>query len=166
MGKIKFLVMDVDGTLTDGKIYMSDIGEAMKAFDVKDGCGIKDILPKYGILPIIITGRESKIVANRCEELEIKHVYQGIRDKKKQLQNMIDTYNAENQTNYSWNNVAYIGDDILDIDCMKAVNESGGIVGAPADAVAEVIKTADYISDKNGGNGAVRDFIDWMVNLK
>lgn len=166
MGKIKFLVMDVDGTLTDGKIYMSDIGEAMKAFDVKDGYGIKDILPKYGILPIIITGRESKIVANRCKELEIEHVYQGIRDKKKQLQNMIDTYNAENQTNYSWNNVAYIGDDILDIDCMKAVNESDGIVGAPADAVAEVIKTADYISDKNGGNGAVRDFIDWMVNLK
>lgn len=163
MCKIKFLVMDVDGTLTDGKIYMSDVGEAMKAFDVKDGYGIKNILPKYGIIPIIITGRESKIVENRCRELEIKYVYQGVFNKKKQLQQLLDAYNEKTHTDYHWNNIAYIGDDVLDIDCMKAVKEAGGLVGAPADAVDEVIKMADYISIRNGGNGAVRDFIARIV---
>ena len=68
---IKFLVMDVDGTLTDGKIYMGNEGELFKAFDVKDGCGIKDLLPQLGIVPVIITARESKILENRCNELLI-----------------------------------------------------------------------------------------------
>ena len=77
MKKIKYLVMDVDGTLTDGKIYMSATGEAMKAFNIKDGCGIHDILIPSNIIPIIITGRESKIVLNRCEEIGISDVYQG-----------------------------------------------------------------------------------------
>ncbi len=160
---IKFLIMDVDGTLTDGKVYIGEHGELMKAFDVKDGCGIKEILPKQGIIPIIITGRESEIVANRCEELDIKYVYQGVRDKKKQLQKILDVFNENNCTDYQWNSIAYIGDDILDIDCMKAVKESGGLVGAPADAICDVISIADYISNKNGGSGAVRDFIEWIV---
>ena len=70
---IRILIMDVDGTLTDGKIYMGCQGEVMKAFDVKDGCGIKDILPEAGIIPVIITGRKSEIVKRRCEELNIEH---------------------------------------------------------------------------------------------
>lgn len=163
---IKFLIMDVDGTLTDGKIYMGDCGEMMKAFDVKDGYGIKEILPKHGIIPVIITGRESKSVANRCEELEIKYIYQGVRNKRKQLQKILDAYNEKNHTDYQWNSIAYIGDDVLDIACMNIVKESGGIVGAPADAIYDVIKMADYISNKNGGNGAVRDFIDWITKCK
>ena len=74
---IKFLVMDVDGTLTDGKIYMGSNGEVMKAFNIKDGCGIAMVLPKYGITPVIITARESKILENRCKELNITELHQG-----------------------------------------------------------------------------------------
>ena len=82
MGKIKYLVMDVDGTLTDGKIYMGENGEVMKAFNIKDGYAISYFLPSNGIIPIVITGRKSKIVENRCKELGITEVHQGCIDKK------------------------------------------------------------------------------------
>ena len=72
---IKVLVMDVDGTLTDGKIYIGENGEMMKAFNVKDGCGIHDILMPQGVMPIIITGRNSEIVKQRCKELDIKNEF-------------------------------------------------------------------------------------------
>ena len=108
---IRYLIMDVDGTLTDGKIYMGASGEVMKAFDIKDGCGIKDILPRCYITPIIITARESKILTNRCEELGIKHVYQGIRNKLEKLHSLVDDLSE----------CAYIGDDILDLQCMEPI---------------------------------------------
>ncbi len=151
---IRFLVMDVDGTLTDGKIYMADSGELFKAFDVKDGCGIHDILPKHDIVQVIITARESKILTNRCNELDITQVYQSCRDK---LTKLNEVTGGELQT------VAYIGDDILDLQCMEPVKEAGGVVGCPADAVDAVKEIADYVCDLNGGNGAVREFIEWLV---
>ena len=90
--KIKFLFLDVDGTLTDGKIYMSDSGELFKAFDVKDGCGIKDILPKLDIKPVIITARSSKILLNRCKELSIDMVFQNTRDKVSKIKEIMNEY--------------------------------------------------------------------------
>lgn len=153
MVKVKYLVMDVDGTLTDGKIYMGQSGEIMKAFNIKDGCGIHDILIPAGIQPVIITGRNSKIVTNRCREIGIETVFQGIRDKLEQIKQITN--------NLSF--VAYIGDDINDLICMKAVKEAGGIVGCPNDAVADVKRIADYIAPHIGGDGAVRDFIEWIV---
>ena len=87
--KIKLLVMDVDGTLTDGKIYMGAEGEMMKAFDVKDGYGIAHILPRLGITPVIITGRRSGIVERRCAELGITELYQGVRDKLEKLRELL-----------------------------------------------------------------------------
>lgn len=161
--RIKFLIMDVDGTLTDGKIYMSDAGEAFKTFDVKDGCGIKDILPKYGIRPIIITARDSIILENRCRELNIGDLHQGIRNKYEKLTRIIQLYNEENKTKYGLSDCAYIGDDILDLQCMLPIKENGGLVGCPRDAVNKVIAIADYITDHDGGNGAVRDFINWLT---
>ena len=92
MNKIKLFVMDVDGTLTDGKIYMGKKGEIMKAFDVKDGYGIAHILPKLGIVPAIITGRESQIVANRA---------------------------AAEKYKCNTDNIAYIGDDLNDLPCIE-----------------------------------------------
>lgn len=83
--KIKFFIMDVDGTLTDGKIYMGNDGELCKAFCIKDGCGIHDILIPAGIRPIIITGRKSKILENRCKEIGIKELYQGVANKIEKL---------------------------------------------------------------------------------
>ena len=151
---IKFLVMDVDGTLTDGKIYVSPSGEAMKAFNIKDGCGIHDILIPAGITPVIITGRTSEIVMNRCKELGITEVYQGVRDKIGKLKEITDDLKA----------VAYIGDDINDLSCMKPIKDAGGIVGCPADAVNSVQDMADYVAPHNGGDGAVRDFIEWLMD--
>ena len=150
---VKFLVMDVDGTLTDGKIYMGASGEIMKSFNIKDGCGIKDILPKYDIIPIIITARESQILINRCEEICIEKVYQGIRNKIDQLNRIVKNLGE----------CAYIGDDILDIQCMIPIREAGGVIGCPADSVNEVKDIAHFISEKNGGEGAVRDFIEWII---
>lgn len=152
---IRFLVMDVDGTLTDGKIYMSPTGELFKAFDIKDGCGIATILPKHSIITVIITARESQIVLNRAEELNISHVYQSCRDKLSKLREVCNDRLDE---------VAYIGDDLTDLDVMIAVKEAGGLVGCPADAIKEVKEIADYICERNGGNGAVREFIEWLVN--
>lgn len=86
---IKYLVMDVDGTLTDGKIYIGNEGEIFKAFDVKDGYAIHYILPKYGITPVIITGRNSAIMEKRCAEIGIELLFQGVSDKIAVLRDVI-----------------------------------------------------------------------------
>lgn len=150
---IKYLVMDVDGTLTDGKIYIGNDGEAVKAFNIKDGCGIHDIAIPAGIEPVIITGRTSKILENRCKELGIRILYQGVSNKNEKLGTITKDYSV----------VAYIGDDINDISCMLSIKEVGGIAGCPKDAVKKVIEIADFIASHNGGDGAVRDFIEWLV---
>lgn len=154
---IKYLIMDVDGTLTDGKIYMGYEGEMFKAFDIKDGCGIKDILPENGIIPVIITARDSKILENRCKELSIEKLYQGERNKIGRLKEILQEEGADLSA------CAYIGDDILDIQCMNPIKQAGGLVGCPADAVQKVVDLADFVSKRNGGNGAVREFIEWIV---
>ena len=149
---VKLLFMDVDGTLTDGKIYMGSDGEAFKAFDIKDGYGIHEILPRYGIVPVIITGRTSNIVANRAKELGIIELYQGKHSKVETLKTVMRKYNCAPE------NAAYIGDDILDKPCM----EYCGIVGCPADAVPEIREICDYVCKAPGGRGAVREFIEWL----
>lgn len=150
---IKYLVMDVDGTLTDGKIYMGNDGEMMKAFNIKDGCGIHDIVVPEGITPVIITGRNSKILFNRCSELGITEVHQGISNKIEALKRITSDLSE----------VAYIGDDINDLSCMRFVKAEGGKIGCPADGVKKVMEIADYIAEHKGGDGAVRDFIEWVV---
>lgn len=151
--KIKLFVMDVDGTMTDGRIYMGNNGEMFKAFDIKDGYGIHEILPAYGIDAAIMTGRTSSIVQNRARELEIKYVLQNIKNKGEELIKLADRVHC------SVEEIAYIGDDIIDIDAMNLC----GLKGCPSDAADEVKTVCDYISDKKGGEGAVRDFIEWIV---
>ena len=150
---IKYLIMDVDGTLTDGKIYMSDNGELMKAYNIKDGYGIHNILMNFNIEPIIITGRESKIVLHRCSELGINKIFQGVTDKGSQLLAL----------SLDLSEVAYIGDDLNDFSCMIMVKESGGVIGCPRDAVQEIINISNFVAEHDGGDGAVRDFIDYLV---
>lgn len=150
--KYKLFVMDVDGTLTDGKIYMSAVGEMCKAFDVRDGYGIKHILPQMGIKPAIITGRKSDIVQRRAEELGIELLYQDVTDKLSILKKM-----AEEQE-CGLDEVIYMGDDCNDLMCMKKV----GFCACPADAQEEVKNAADYIAVKGGGDGAVREAIDYL----
>ena len=154
--RIKWLVMDVDGTLTDGKIYMGPDGEVMKAFDIKDGYGIAAILPKLGIEPVVITGRRSEIVERRCAELGVKQLYQGVGNKLLMLADMLEEKGS------SLGEVAFIGDDLNDLECMIAIKESGGLAACTCDA-AEVLRGhSAYTTKRAGGNGAVRELIDWL----
>lgn len=153
--KIDYLVMDVDGTLTDGKIYMGNDGESCKAFNIKDGYGIHDMAIPAGIIPIIITGRTSKAVENRCRELGITDLYQGVTNKLAKLDSIL--------SKKDFRSIAYIGDDRNDIPCMNAIKNLGGVIGCPADADRHILNIADFVSDKNGGEGAVRDFIEWLL---
>jgi 3-deoxy-D-manno-octulosonate 8-phosphate phosphatase (KDO 8-P phosphatase) len=155
LSKINMLVMDVDGTLTDGKIYVGDSGEVFKAFNVKDGYRLITI-DKYQIIPVIITGKTSQILAKRAAELKIEEVYQGVGDKVKVLEEVIRRYNL------NYDNVAYIGDDLNDLDCMRKCH----LNACPADAVDEVREIADYICKNDGGNGAVREFIDLIIKSR
>ena len=163
---IRFLVMDVDGALTDGKIYMGQEGELFKAFDIKDGYGIKCLLPQADIIPIIITARSSRIVENRCKELDITELYQGQMNKYETLMQIIDKYSQKENKVYSLMEVAYIGDDLLDLQCMLPIKEAGGLVCCPADAVDQILEVADIISTKNAGQGAVREIIEKIVHLQ
>lgn len=154
MEKTKLLVMDVDGTLTDGRIYIGAQGEVMKAFDVRDGYAIVHILPQLGITPAIITGRMSAIVEQRAKELKITELYQGVADKLTKLKEVAKKFGA------SADEVAYIGDDLNDLDCIRYC----GITACPADAVPEVQNAVDYICNHDGGHSAVREFISFLLN--
>lgn len=156
--KAKYLVLDVDGTLTDGKIYMSNNGELFKVFDVKDGCAIHDILPNHGGETIIMTARSSEILKKRCDELNIKRYYQGVRNKKERLIELAEELGLEKNENGKYKNIAYMGDDIIDLPPMSVCE----YVGAPCDAANEVKENADFVSTRNGGNGAVREFVEYL----
>lgn len=153
MEKIKLLVMDVDGTLTDGCIYMGAGGEVMKAFHVQDGYAIANILPEKNIIPVIITGRNSKIVERRAQELKIVHLYQGVSDKLSKLKEVALRLGASPEE------IAYIGDDVNDLDCIRWC----GCTACPSDAVPDVREAADYICKRSGGRGAVREFIENLM---
>ena len=147
--RIKMLVMDVDGTLTDGHIYIGAEGEIMKAFHVQDGYAIAHVLPEKSIVPVIITGRSSKIVERRAAELKITHLHQGISNKLTKLKEVADALGVAAEE------IAYIGDDVNDLDCIRYC----GLTACPADAVGAVRNAVDYIC----GSGAVREFVDMFV---
>lgn len=150
---IRYLIMDVDGTLTDGCIYYSNSGEELKAFNIKDGYGIKMLLSSSKIKPVVVTGRNSQIVSKRCEELGITLVFQGVNEKLSVLKQLTSDFSQ----------IAYIGDDENDLSSMNEVSKSGGIIGCPKDAVDSIKRMCSFISSFNGGNGAVREFIEWLL---
>ena len=149
---IKMLVMDVDGTLTDGKIYYGNDGELFKAFDVRDGYRLVKC-EEYGIITAIITGKTSKIVEGRARDLKIKEVHQGVSNKIEVLKTLINKHNLDKSQ------VAYIGDDVNDIECMQYC----GFSACPADAIDEVKNTVDYVCKNIGGHGAVPEMIDRII---
>ena len=150
--KIKLFAMDVDGTLTDGKMYIGNDGEVMKAFNAKDGLGIK-LLIKKGIVPIIITGRRSKIVTRRCEEIGITVLYQGVRDKADILKNVMAKYDCTPEQ------TVYIGDDMNDLSAMQ----TAGITFAPADCAAALLPYVDFVLTQKSGDAPVREAIDIIL---
>lgn len=152
---VKMIVFDVDGVLTDGKIFIGSQGELGKSFDAQDGLGIT-LLRLHGIVPAIITGRHSKIVEIRAEELKIKEVYQGIKQKRDILEDLREKYQL------SWAQIAYVGDDFIDIPAMQ----EAGFACAVANARDEVKEIAHFVSDKRGGDGAVRQIAEFLLKAQ
>lgn len=162
MESIKLFVMDVDGTLTDGKIHIGQNGETFKSFSVKDGHGINGILKKNNIIPVILTARDSVIVENRAKELEVTEIHQGCKDKKSKLLEIAERYGIVPNKKGILQKVAYMGDDIPDLSCMEICK----FRGCPHDAVDEIKSVCEFISSKNGGEGAVREFIEWLIRTQ
>ena len=152
MKDIKILVLDVDGTLTDGKIYVDDKDNSFKAFNVKDGFALVNWL-KLGGEVAILTGKKSNIVERRAKELGIKYVIQGSKNKIQDLKKLLD------ELDITFENTAYMGDDLNDIGVMKKV----GLTACPKDSAAEVLEICDFISTKNGGDAAVREFLEFIM---
>ena len=160
MGRIKALIMDVDGTLTNGQINIGADGEVFKSFYCRDGLGII-MAADAGICPVILTSRKSQIVQRRAEELGIIYVLQGLKNNKESALNEFVTLK-----NLQYSELAYIGDDINDITCMQIVKENRGIIACPADAVERVKSMADYVCKSKGGGGAVREFAEFLLGLQ
>lgn len=155
LSQIKMLAMDVDGVLTDGKLYYSEQGELLKTFSIKDGLGIK-LLHDYGVEPAIITGRRSRMVELRAAELGIKKIIQGREDKLIALKELAKS-NA-----YKLDQIAYIGDDLPDLSAII----SCGLGATVADACQEVKSRADWISQYNGGGAAVRELAELILRAQ
>ncbi len=153
--KIKLLLMDCDGVLTDGKLYFSENGESLKVFHVRDGQGIVS-WHKAGFISGIISGRSSKIVERRGNELGIKYIKQGSHDK------LLDFEDILNETGLTVEETAYIGDDTPDIPLLKTV----GLSFTVADASNDVLTNVDIVLQNRGGNGAVRELCDMLLDTK
>jgi len=149
---IELIVLDVDGTMTDSRITYSQNGDEIKSFNVKDGLAIAS-WRKLGKQVAIITGRRSKIVERRAKELHIEHFYQGIENKKEVLENLLEKLDLQME------NVAAIGDDLNDLQMLKAAK----ISFAPRDSSTYVDTVATVILNKKGGDGAVREMIEQLI---
>jgi 3-deoxy-D-manno-octulosonate 8-phosphate phosphatase (KDO 8-P phosphatase) len=149
---IELIVLDVDGTMTDSRITYSQEGDEIKSFNVKDGLAIVS-WKKLGKQVAIITGRSSKIVERRAKELHIEHFYQGIHNKREVLAKLLIKLDLKME------NVAVIGDDLNDLQMLK----SAGISFVPRDASVYVDKIANVILNKKGGDGAVREMIEYLI---
>lgn len=150
---IELIVLDVDGTLTDGKIIYTSDGDEMKNFDVKDGLAVASWTKKFNKKAAIITGRKSRLLERRAKELGITHLYQGIEDKEGMLEHIME------KENLSWENVAVIGDDLNDYRMLK----KAALSFAPNDAVKEIRELVNVVCQKNGGCGAVREMVEYIL---
>jgi len=150
--RIKLLILDVDGVLTDGSIILDSNGNELKSFHVRDGHGIK-MLERAGIKTAIITGRKSRVVELRARELGISEVHQRVFKKSEVYEELLNKYKLNDE------NVAFMGDDIVDQEIIKRV----GLSAAPADAEEDVKSIVDFVTTRRGGRGAVREFIDIIL---
>jgi YrbI family 3-deoxy-D-manno-octulosonate 8-phosphate phosphatase len=143
---------DVDGVLTDAGMYYSESGDEWKKFNTRDGMGIK-LLQKAGLITAIVTQERTRLVARRAEKLAIPELHQGVMDKLTVIRGMAARHGL------SLRHVAYVGDDINDIEALKAV----GFSAAPADGLPQVLEIVDYICRQKGGEGAVRELVEIIL---
>jgi len=149
---IKAVLLDVDGVMTDGKLHYSARGEEIKSFDVKDGLGIQ-LLLNANILVGIISGRNSDALEKRIKDLGIQHIYMDSSNKKKDLQNFLET------TGLQLEEVAYVGDDLPDLTAIMMC----GFSACPSNACPEVLDAVDHVSSKRGGDGVVREIAELIL---
>ena len=149
---VRLFATDVDGVLTDGGMYYSESGDELKKFNTRDGMGIK-LLQRAGLITALITMEETKLVMRRAEKLAIPEVHQGARDKPAVLRALAARHGL------TLEEMAYIGDDVNDLEALKAV----GFSAAPADGHPSVLKAVRYVCQKKGGEGAVREVVDLIL---
>lgn len=152
LSKIRLLLLDVDGVMTDGRIIYDNNGTEIKAFDVKDGHGLK-LVQRAGIKTGIITGRESAVVAHRAAELGFDYLYQGAKDK------LIPYRQILQDSGFTDAEVAYVGDDVIDLPILMRV----GFAVTVADAVPDVKPLVHHVTERKGGRGAVREVCDLLL---
>ena len=152
---ISLLVLDVDGVLTDGKLYHSNSGDEMKAFNTMDGLGLK-LLQKSGVTVALITGRESQVVADRAATLGIVIVHQGRDDKIVVLDEILG------KLDMTYDKVAYAGDDLPDLACIR----KAGLGITVPNGHFLVLESADAVTTRRGGEGAVREICDWILQAQ
>ena len=152
---IELLLLDVDGVLTDGRIIYNDQGMQTQEFNARDGLGIK-LLMKAGITVAIVTGRSSKALQHRCHNLGITDIYDGVADKRALLQDI------QKRFGLAADRMAFAGDDLPDLGIMARV----GLAIAVADAHAAVRQKADWVTSASGGNGAVREICEAILQAK
>lgn len=154
--EIKLLLTDVDGVLTDNGVYYSEAGEVMKRFSIRDGMGVERLRKLCGIETGIITGELSPSVSRRAEKLGIVELHLGVKDKLGKLSEILE------RTQLHWSQIAYIGDDVNDLEVLERV----GISACPADAMEHVTCMANYICQQKGGYGAFREFAEWLIKWR
>lgn len=152
MGNLTHLVIDVDGTMTDGGIYYDEHGNELKKFCTKDAAGFF-VAHSIGIKIIVLTGRECAATSRRMQELKVDWFFQNVKDKAAFLKAFMEEHRIAREE------VGYIGDDLNDLSSMRLT----GFIGCPADSCKEVMRIADYISPIKGGYGAVRDVIEYIL---
>ena len=153
--QIRLFATDVDGVLTDAGMYYSETGDEWKKFNTRDGMGIK-LLQRVGIITAIVTQERTKLVARRAERLAIPELHQGVMDKLSCVREMAARHGL------TLSQVAYIGDDINDLETLKAV----GFSASPADGLPAIVAAVDYICQKKGGEGAVREIIEMILEAQ
>lgn len=153
--RIRLFATDVDGVLTDAGMYYSESGEELKKFNTRDGMGIK-LLQRAGIITALVTQEHTKLVARRGEKLMIPEVHQGVMDKISLVREMAQRHGL------SLDEVAYMGDDVNDVETLKAV----GFSATPADGMPQAVAEVDYVCAKKGGEGAVREVIEMILEAQ
>jgi len=153
--KIRLLGLDVDGVMTDGRLYYHDDGTESKAFDVRDGHGIK-MLQKVGVEVFLISGRNSPMVDKRAMDLGISEVTQGVRDKVPVLDRIAS------QKGFTLDQIAFVGDDLVDLPVMQRV----GLAVTVADASEHLFEKAHYVTLAPGGRGAVREVVELILGVQ
>jgi 3-deoxy-D-manno-octulosonate 8-phosphate phosphatase (KDO 8-P phosphatase) len=156
--RIALVVSDNDGVMTDGTVYVSASGEAMKAYSVRDGMGVER-LRDAGIATAILTREAEALIQRRADKLKLPYLWTQVRDKRAHLGQILEA------TQLSIDQLAYIGDDLNDLEIIAAIGELG-LTAAPADAMPRVRESVHHVCTAPGGRGAFRDFAEWLLRLR